>query len=89
MYKLTINYKNDVGGAITAPRVCVEMEYDDDPLIRTCTFEWNEPWDGWEWVDGDSEPNMSDDMRDFFHGDGGNKLLDIVAEYHVNVSVEV
>ena len=89
MNKLTIRYITETGDSNVPTRLCVELRYNDAAFNTECFYEWNEPWGGWEWVDGDSEPNMSDDMRDFFHGDGGDKLLDIVAEYHVNVSVEV
>lgn len=87
MNKLTITYlaeshEND------ETTLVVELKYNDErPVI--CAYTYNTAWCGWEWIDGYSEPNMSKKLRDFWHGEGGDKVIDCIIDYHGKMTIEL
>ena len=87
MNKLTVKYISalceDEKSLLT-----LQLTYNDEPP-RTCTYVYNKPWCGWEYIDGDSEPNMSPKIRYFWDSTEGDYLIETVLKYECEMSIEL
>lgn len=87
MNKLTIKYITETGDS-NDPHLILELSYNNE-RPRTCTYYYNRAWDGYEWIDGDSEPNVSREMRDLFDSKAMDSVFDIVQRTRKDVSITI
>lgn len=87
MNKLTIRYITEIGDS-DDPHLILDLIY-NEYKPRTCTYRYDKAWEGWEWVDGDSEPNMSREIRDLFDSKAMDSVFDIIQRTGKTVSIDI